>query len=70
MRGRSRESEPVETPPHRAELWFSSVPCRPLPARGARSAAWPYYFCDGLKYFKVGGGWSFLAGIRSPSALR
>ncbi len=38
MRGRFRESEPVETPPHRAEIWFSAVPCRPLPARGARSA--------------------------------
>jgi hypothetical protein len=26
------------------------------------------YFCD-LKYLKSGGGWSFLAGISSPSAL-
>jgi hypothetical protein len=25
MRGRFRESEPVEAPPHRAEFWFSSV---------------------------------------------
>src|SRR5450631_3692824 len=39
MRGRHRESELVETPPHWAELGFSSVPCGPLPARGARSAA-------------------------------
>jgi hypothetical protein len=35
----SRESELVETPPHRAEIWFSSVPCGPLPASGARKAA-------------------------------
>jgi hypothetical protein len=39
MRGRSRESEPVETPPHRAEFWFPSVPGDPLPASGAREAA-------------------------------
>src|SRR6202035_370518 len=26
MRGRFRESELVETPPHRAEFWFSTVP--------------------------------------------
>jgi hypothetical protein len=26
MRGRFRESELVETPPHRAEFWFSPVP--------------------------------------------
>src|ERR1700730_12551544 len=38
MRGRSRESEPVETPPHQAEFWLSLVPCRPLPASGARKA--------------------------------
>jgi hypothetical protein len=38
MRGPYRESEPVETPPHRAEIGFSSLPCRPLPARGARKA--------------------------------
>src|SRR5260370_3566673 len=38
-RGRGRESEPAETPPHRAEIGFSSVPCRPLPASGAREAA-------------------------------
>jgi hypothetical protein len=38
MRGRHRESELVEAPPHRAEIGFSSVPCGPLPARGARNA--------------------------------
>ncbi len=38
VRGRLRESEPVATPPHRAESGFSAVPCRPLPARGARNA--------------------------------
>src|SRR5580700_8875957 len=27
------------------------------------------YFRDGRKYFKSGGAWSFLAGIRKPSAL-
>ena len=27
------------------------------------------HFCGGLKYFKSGGGWSFLVGIRLPSAL-
>jgi hypothetical protein len=32
MRGRFRESERVETPPHRAEFLFSAVPCCPLPA--------------------------------------
>jgi tripartite-type tricarboxylate transporter receptor subunit TctC len=32
MRGPIRESEPVETPPHRAEFWFSRVPRGPLPA--------------------------------------
>jgi hypothetical protein len=39
MRGRRRESEPAETPPHRAEFRFSSLLLGPLPARGARSAA-------------------------------
>jgi hypothetical protein len=39
MRERSRESELVETPPHRAEIWFFSVPCGPLPASGAREAS-------------------------------
>ncbi len=50
MRGRLREFELVETPPHRAEFWFSFVPCCPLHspsktgvtalvARGARDAA-------------------------------
>ncbi len=39
MRGRSPASEPVETPPHRAEFGTSALPCLPLPARGARSAA-------------------------------
>src|ERR1700730_9377025 len=38
MRGPSRESELVEAPPHRAEIRSSSVPCRPLPASGARNA--------------------------------
>jgi hypothetical protein len=48
MRGRSRESELVETPPHRAELWSSAMPCRPLPARGARNAVRRAgYFPDG-----------------------
>jgi hypothetical protein len=28
-----------------------------------------YYFCALLKYLKSGGGWSFLAGIKKPSAL-
>ena len=37
MRGPSRESELVETPPHRAEFWFPSMPCCPLPASGARN---------------------------------
>jgi hypothetical protein len=36
MRGPFRESEPAETPPHRAEFRFSFVQCCPLPARGAR----------------------------------
>jgi hypothetical protein len=36
MRGRFSESEPVETPPHPAEYWYSLDPCCPLPARGAR----------------------------------
>src|ERR1700731_2420624 len=36
MRGRCRESEPVEAPPHRAELGFSFLPCCPLPAGGYR----------------------------------
>jgi hypothetical protein len=39
MRGRFRESELVETPPHRAEIWFSLGACCPLPASGARDAA-------------------------------
>jgi hypothetical protein len=52
VRGPLRESEPggsgvgpfrtlrlAEAPPHRAESWFSAVPCLPLPARGARNAA-------------------------------
>src|ERR1700720_4158685 len=38
MRGRTRVSERVEAPPHRAEIGFSSLPCRPLPASGARNA--------------------------------
>jgi hypothetical protein len=42
MRGPSRESEPVETPPHRAEPWSSGVPYGPLPARGARNAVVPH----------------------------
>jgi hypothetical protein len=28
------------------------------------------HFCDCLKYLRSGGGWSFLAGINRPSALR
>ena len=39
MRGRFRESELVEAPPHRAEFSFSLGACRPLPATGAREAA-------------------------------
>src|SRR5260370_28112110 len=31
MRGRCRESELVEAPPHRAELGLSFLPCAPLP---------------------------------------
>ena len=38
MRGRFRESELVETPPHQAEFEFSVLPRGPLPARGARNA--------------------------------
>jgi hypothetical protein len=38
MRGPLCESEPVETPPHQAEFWFSAVPRGPLPASGARDA--------------------------------
>jgi hypothetical protein len=30
MRGRFRESELVEAPPHQAESWFSVLPCCPL----------------------------------------
>jgi hypothetical protein len=41
MRGHLRESELVEAPLHRAEFWFSAVPLGPLPASGARGAAWP-----------------------------
>ena len=41
MRGRFRESELVETPPHRAEFWFTLGACCPLPARGAREAVLP-----------------------------
>src|SRR6202035_2314422 len=41
MRGPLRQSEPAETPPHRAEFWFSSVPRGPLPASGARNAVCP-----------------------------
>jgi hypothetical protein len=41
MRGRFRESELVEAPPHRAEIWFSLGACCPLPASGARSAGAP-----------------------------
>ena len=29
----------------------------------------PHHFCGWLKYFKSGGFWPFLAGIRWPSAL-
>jgi hypothetical protein len=28
------------------------------------------YLCVCLKYLKSGGGWSFLAGIKKPSALK
>jgi tripartite-type tricarboxylate transporter receptor subunit TctC len=38
MRGRFRESELVEAPPHRAEFWFSRCGLGPLPASGARGA--------------------------------
>jgi hypothetical protein len=38
MRGRFRESELVEAPPHRAEIRFSLGARCPLPARGARKA--------------------------------
>jgi hypothetical protein len=37
--GRFRESEPVETPPHQAEFWFSLGVCCPPPANGAREVA-------------------------------
>src|SRR5260370_25424 len=37
MRGRSGESELVETPPHQAEFWFRLVGRGPLPASGARN---------------------------------
>jgi very-short-patch-repair endonuclease len=36
--GRFHKLRLAETPPHRAEFRFSFLPCRPLPARGARSA--------------------------------
>src|SRR5437879_914842 len=39
MRGRFRESEPVEAPPHRAEIRFSLGTFSPLFASGARNAA-------------------------------
>jgi hypothetical protein len=39
MRGRSRESELVETPLHPAEIWLSVGACGPLSASGAREAA-------------------------------
>jgi glycerol-3-phosphate acyltransferase PlsY len=39
MRGRFRESELVETPPHRADIRFSLNARCPLPASGAREAA-------------------------------
>src|SRR5260370_41239908 len=39
LRGRFRESELVEAPPHRAEIWFSLGARCPLPASGARKAA-------------------------------
>jgi hypothetical protein len=38
MRGRFRESESAEAPPHQAEIRFSLRACRPLPASGARDA--------------------------------
>src|ERR1700686_2406247 len=38
MSGRLRGSELVETPPDRAEIWFSLGACCPLPAGGARKA--------------------------------
>jgi hypothetical protein len=41
MKGPFRKSELLETPPHRAEIGFSSLPCRPLPARGAREIGRP-----------------------------
>jgi gamma-glutamyltranspeptidase/glutathione hydrolase len=41
VRGPHRDSELVETPPHQAEFGFSLLPCRPLPARGARGAGSP-----------------------------
>jgi hypothetical protein len=39
MRGRFRESELVEAPPHQAEIWFALFARYPLPASGAREAA-------------------------------
>jgi hypothetical protein len=41
MRRPLRESELVEAPPHRAEIWFSLGACCPLPASAARDAALP-----------------------------
>jgi hypothetical protein len=38
MRGRFSESEPAETPPHQAELWFALGGFGPLHAIGAREA--------------------------------
>jgi hypothetical protein len=38
---------------------------------GLSSAAGPApHFCAGLKYLKSGSGWSFLTGIRKPSAFK
>jgi hypothetical protein len=45
MRGPIRESELVESPPHRADFGFSSVPYGPLPASGAREAVPPAAAC-------------------------
>ncbi len=66
MRGPFRESEPVGAPPHRAELWFSAVPCCPLPARGARGAE------PGAGAAQPGaaGGYTLWASARRTSFLR
>src|ERR1700688_1467687 len=66
----SRESELVETPPHRAEIWFSSVPCGPLPASGAREASVSVAQCRGHSGTRAGRRSGFEAWQRDRPGLR